>query len=259
MSIVTKSAIVSMVETFLKDNPHGVLEILGPTCSGKTDFAIELAKIIQSKLKLQSNRSIEIISVDSRQIFLECNISSAKITKAEMQGIPHHGIDLCSVQQTFSVYEFQQYAFQKITDILKRGNIPILCGGTMLWLDSISENYTFSPEKNIKSDQKGSPCFSFYKIGMYWNREILYNKINNKVKWRFENGLIEETQHLITKYDIGNQAFTSFGYAEVCDFLQNKISYDQALTQNQQKNRNYAKRQLTWWRGRTDITWVQGH
>ena len=255
MKIVSKVAIFDQVKTFLSKNPDGVIEILGPTGSGKTGFSIELAEFL--------NRKAEVISVDSRQVFRDCDISSAKITPEEMQGIPHHGLDIVNLDEVYNVAKFQQYCFQKIKEIQGRGNVPILCGGTGLWLDAVSENYVFATEKEDsefkKSTTKAAPLWPVFKIGIHWDREILYDRLNTRAQHQFENGLIEETKLITKKYPaITRSAWTSFGYQEVQAYLAGEITYDEALALNQKRNRNYAKRQLTWWRGREDVSWVQG-
>ncbi len=264
---ITKYAI-----NFINQNPKGILEIIGPTASGKTNFTVNLAKYIEK----ETGQKSEIIVVDSRQIYRECDISSAKISKAEKQGIPHWGIDLKNPDEHFSAFEFQQYAFSKIEEILERGNLPILSGGTMFWCDAVSENYIFASEpvdKNesgnntrsrinlddkqfVKSQKKGKPKYDFFKIGLHWNRQKLYERINQRAKIQFDSGLIEETQALMKKYEPSPNTLTSFGYLEIADYLAGKITLEKALEINQQRNRNYAKRQLTWWRGRKDIHWI---
>ncbi len=248
MHLLSKSGILDLIDSFWNKNKRGVVEILGPTSCGKTTFSIEIAKKFTPA---------EIISVDSRQIYKEINIASVKITSREQQGIPHWGLDLISPEQIFSAYDFQQYAFGKIDEILHRQAHPILCGGTMLWLDALSENYVFS-EKGKKSNRKEKPRYPFLKIGIDLDRNTLYERINKRCEALFQSGLIKETQYLLRKYALSKSAFTSFGYQEIKDSLDGKISLDRALELNQQRNRNYAKRQLTWWRGRHDIFWVKG-
>jgi tRNA dimethylallyltransferase len=251
MKIYKKDEILEKIYAFLntKSDQEKVLEILGPTASGKTNFALWLAKKINPA---------EIISVDSRQIYRKVDIASAKISNDEMQGIPHWGLGIRNPDEEFSVYDFQQYGFSKIKEILDKKSLPILCGGTMLWLDSISENYIFSSDLSIKSNTKGNSLYKFLKIGIHWERKILYERINKRSQWLFENGLIEETQNLLTHYNLSHSALSSFGYQEIRDYLDEKLSYDEALLLNQKRNRNYAKRQLTWWRGRNDVIWLDG-
>lgn len=110
-----------------------VLFILGPTGSGKSDIAVKLAKKYNG----------EIISADSVQVYKEFNIGSAKVTKTEMGGITHYGIDIKSPTEEFSVYDYVQYTLQKIEDIIKRRKLPIIVGGTGLYVKSLIEGYNF--------------------------------------------------------------------------------------------------------------------
>lgn len=250
MHLHSKTGILQIAQSFLDQHPEGVLEVLGPTASGKTAFAVEIAHLFAPA---------EIISVDSRQVFTGFDVSSAKIIDQEKQGIPHWGIDLVTPEDPFSVADFQKYAFEKIVEIQARGHRPILCGGTMLWLDAISENYIFSDSKDEKSTQKAPPRWPFLKIGIHWDRASLYERCNQRAVWMFENGLINEVQHILQKYpNMTRSARTNFGYGEVGEYLEGKISYQEALALNQKRNRNYAKRQLTWWRGREDLVWAEG-
>lgn len=249
MKLYPKIEILQLIKKFAQENANPIIEILGPTASGKTGFSVEVAKKISPS---------EILSVDSRQIYQEMDISSAKVTAQEMQGIPHWGLDLIRPDATFSAYDFQKYAFDCIDRIRSRGALPILCGGTMLWLDAISENYIFHETPNKKSVQRGKPRFPVLKIGLHWDRKTLYERIDTRAEWQFEHGLIEETEKILKKYTLSRSALTSFGYREIKDFLDGRIDREEALRRNQKRNRNYAKRQLTWWRGREDVIWVDG-
>ena len=281
MKFFSKSEILDQVGQFLSENPDGVLEILGPTASGKTGLSIEVAKQVGN---------CEVISVDSRQVYRECDVSSAKITPEEMQGVLHWGLDLVDLDQEYNVYEFQQYAFATIEEIQSRGNVPILCGGTMLWLDAVSENYVFEEfpsdqvtERPSKSQERGESKWPVLKIGLHWEREKLYERINNRAAIQFESGLLEETEEILNKYSLsdGNwceckfddrtvkipndpskplmaqNVSSSFGYAEIAAYLEDLITYEEALELNRKRNRNYAKRQMTWWRGREDVVWMK--
>ena len=124
----------------------------------------------------------------------------------------------------------------------------------MLWLDAISENYIFTEDRS-KSNKKGTPKYDFLKIGLEWDRAKLYDRINIRTQKLFSDDFIQEAQRLMTS-GICKSAKTSLGYEEVEAFLQGDITQEEALTRYQQLNRKYAKRQLTWWRGREDIHWV---
>ncbi|MCF7812780.1 hypothetical protein K9M59_04295 [Candidatus Gracilibacteria bacterium] len=251
MKLYTKAEILKEIDSFLNKESvqKKIIEILGPTGSGKTGFALDLT---------QRFKKAEILSVDSRQVYREIDIASAKISTEKQQGIPHHGLNLIDPNQEMSVYEFQQYGFRIIDEILSRGNLPILCGGTMLWLDAISENYQFDASPRVKSDRKGPSRYEVLKIGIHWTREKLYERINARAKKQFDAGLIEETQKILSQYTLSRSAMTSFGYQEIQHFLKGEIFREEALDLNQKRNRNYAKRQLTWWRGRKDVLWVDG-
>jgi tRNA dimethylallyltransferase len=241
------------IQDFLQNAKSPVIEILGPTASGKTKFTIDLAKWL---------KNAEVIVVDSRQVYRGCDISSAKISQKSMEGVTHHGMDLCEPDEKITVFDFKSFAEAKIRAILNRGNIPILSGGTMLWLDAISENYIFDKNPGKKSLKKGKKIFDFLKLGIIWDREVLYQRIDARAQWQFENGLIEETRNFFMNPDRHAKTcqsfWTSFGYLEILEYLQGTLSYEEALAKNQQRNRNYAKRQLTWWREREDIIWLPG-
>ena len=113
--------------------------VAGPTSSGKSDFAVDLA------LKVKG----EIISADSRQVYRGLDIGTGKITEKEMRGVPHHMLDICNINDTFSVVQFRNKALVIIEDILSRGKIPILCGGTGYYIDAVIYKNTL-PEVPVK-------------------------------------------------------------------------------------------------------------
>lgn len=244
--------ITRLTQEFLTLHSNGIVVILGTTASGKTGVSVQLAQWLDSHM----GKTCEIISVDSRQVYKDCDISSAKITEAEKQGVVHHGIDIVELETVYSVYDWQQYCFKTIKAIQARGHVPILAGGTMLWLDAVTENYDFD-EKGVKSDRKKSPLWPSLKIGLGWPREVLYERINQRAQEQFDQGLIAETKAVLKAHpNISKSAFTSFGYQEIEAYLKGLLTYDEALNKNQQRNRNYAKKQLTWWRGRQDVNWI---
>lgn len=114
-----------------------VICIVGPTASGKTGLAIELAKKIDA----------EIISADSMQIYKGLDVGTAKVTKEEAQGIPHHIIDVCNVEDKFSVADFKKMCYDKIEEILSRGKKVIIAGGTGLYVNSVVYNMNFDEEE----------------------------------------------------------------------------------------------------------------
>lgn len=110
-----------------------IIAIVGPTASGKTSLSIEVARLVDG----------EVISADSRQVYTGLNIGSGKVTKREMRGVPHHLLDVASPKRTISVVQYEKLATRAIKDILKRGKIPIICGGTGLYVDAILTNASF--------------------------------------------------------------------------------------------------------------------
>jgi tRNA dimethylallyltransferase len=120
--------------------------IVGPTASGKSDTAAQLALW----LKAIHGRNAEIISADSRQVYRGLNIGSGKITAAEMHGVPHYMLDVVDVEKTYTVSDYKREGAQCIQDILKRGNIPIICGGTGFYIDALVENISLP---NVLPDQ----------------------------------------------------------------------------------------------------------
>lgn len=128
-----------------------IIIILGQTSTGKSDFAVEIAKQFNG----------EIISADSRQVYKGMNLGTGKITKKEMMGIPHYLLDVISPSKVFSVCDFQKLANKKIEEIIKKGKVPIVCGGTGFYIDSIINGTTLPqvpPNKKLRSElEKKSP------------------------------------------------------------------------------------------------------
>ncbi|MFA9397164.1 MAG: tRNA (adenosine(37)-N6)-dimethylallyltransferase MiaA [Clostridiaceae bacterium] len=278
----------------------------GPTAVGKTNISIDVAKAIKG----------EIISCDSMQIYKHMDIGSAKINKEEMKGIPHYLIDFIEPEEEFSVSSFKNLAKDKIEDINGRGHIPILVGGTGLYIDSIINNYDFTSvykdeeyreylykEANIKGNGEvhkllkdvdresyenihpnnikrviralevyklsGKPISQFAKENksnceydlLYFvltmDREKLYNRINDRVINMIDNGLIDEVSKLKTRgLSESDQSMQGIGYKEILKYLDGKISKDDAIESIQKGSRNYAKRQLTWFRRDKSIIWI---
>ena len=121
-----------------------LIVIVGPTASGKTGLAIKVAKALGG----------EVISADSRAIYKGMDIGTAKPTLAERQGVVHWGFDLVEPGERYTVADFQAYAYDKITDIRSRGKVPILAGGTGLYIDSVLFNYEFPPQASLDERAK---------------------------------------------------------------------------------------------------------
>lgn len=288
-----------------------IIVISGPTGIGKSKVAVELAKKLGNA---------EIISSDSMQIYKEMSIGTAKVTDEEMSGIKHHMIDEVSIHETFSVYDYQKKAKKLISDMNERGTIPIIIGGTGLYINSLLYKLDFSSEAEDKElreklnkdaelygkeylynklkeldpeyAEKLSVNDTFriiraleviYKSGnkyseenknfreyndeydkliyiLQTDRELLYDRINKRVDKMFAAGLLEEVKEIIndmTSEEIAsNRALLAIGYKELISYLQSEITYERAVDLIKQKSRNYAKRQLTWFRRESEANFI---
>lgn len=280
--------------------------VAGPTASGKSEFAIKLAKQLNG----------EIISCDSMQIYKSLNIGTAKIQTAETQGIPHYMIDIIEPKSEFSVQEFKERAEQKINEISSRSHTPILVGGTGLYIKAILHPYSFanSPKdeevrnyyKNIlaekgkeylynllkekdsascekihindtkkviraleiitlsgkkKSDtqNENKKAYDYLMCVLSPKREELYAKINNRVDKMFDLGLEKEIKNLL---DLGmvqkdSQSMQAIGYKELFDYFDGIKTLDETKELIKQHTRNYAKRQVTFFKSFEDAIWLE--
>lgn len=285
-----------------------VIVICGPTASGKTSLSIEVAKKIDG----------EIISCDSMQIYKEMNIGTAKPTVEEMQGIPHYMLDFVLPSERYSVADFKEAATDRIEDILKREKVPIIVGGTGLYVDALTKNITY-PEIEIdleyrkqleelikengleslyeeakKIDEKAMqtiskndkkrimrvleiyhqtgktktqlesesrltpPPYEYIVFAINMEREKLYERINKRVDIMIDQGLIEEVEALIKKYEEFPTAMQGLGYKEVVSYLKKEITKKEMIEKLKMETRRYAKRQLTWFRKDENIKWIDG-
>ena len=276
-----------------------ILVLAGPTGVGKTELSINLAKKLNG----------EIISADSMQIYKYMDIGSAKVTKEEMQGIKHHLIDVVDPGEEFSVSDFKDHGEEALKDIYSKGKLPMIVGGTGLYINSLTCNMNFTESekddeyrkeldalaeekgnvyvhellkdidpisyKNIHPNNRkrviralevykvtGQPFSSYnageklydsnYDIHFYvltMDRAKLYERINKRVDIMMEKGLLEECIKLKEMgYTSSMQSMQGIGYKEILYYLEGKISLEDAVDMIKQGSRNYAKRQLTWFR-----------
>lgn len=283
-----------------------VIVICGPTASGKTALSIELAKQIGG----------EVISCDSMQIYRDMNIGTAKPTKEEMQGIKHYLIDFVSPDERYSVADYKKEAKKAIKEILKKKKVPIIVGGTGLYLDSLiyeieypniefDEAYRKDLEKQVeekglvilyeqakkidpealkkiskndkkrilrileiyhatgknkteqeKESRKKEVEYDYHVYALNWDREKLYERINQRVDIMLEQGLIEEVKNIYHTYEKFPTAMQGLGYKEVVEYLEGKITKEEMVEKIKQETRRYAKRQLTWFRKNKETKWL---
>lgn len=275
-----------------------VIAVVGATASGKTDFAVKLAKEIGG----------EVISADSRLVYKGFNIACAKPSLEEQDGIPHHMIDIVEPEVDYSAGLYVNQAKKCIKEIISRGKIPIIAGGTGLYFRVLLENYDlpevepdyeYRKELNTldkdelykmlcerdfvcagkidKNDKKKvvralevfhttgrpmsalqgikEPEFDVEWFGRNFPRDVLYERINKRVDLMFECGIIDETNYLLEKHGRIPNIIYTIGYQEVIAYLDGKLSLEDAKDKLKQNTRNYAKRQLTWFRKNHDIKW----
>ena len=290
-------------------NKQKVVVICGPTASGKTALSIELAKKING----------EIISSDSMQIYKDMNIGTAKPSKEEMQGIQHYLLDFVEPNKRYSVADFKKDAEKAIEEILQKGKIPIIVGGTGLYVDSLiygieyqdiqfDEQYRKKLENRVEQEgleklyneakeidpqamekisqndqkrilrvleiykatgknkteqeadsRKNGVKYDYKVFAINMDREKLYERINKRVDIMIEQGLIEEVENLLKKYNEFPTAMQGLGYKEVVEYLQGKISKEEMIDKIKMETRRYAKRQITWFKKNKETIWIGPH
>lgn len=248
------------------------------------------------------------------QIYKGMDIGTAKINDDEKEGIQHHLIDIKNPDEDFSVAEFQHTVRPLIEDITNKSKIPMIVGGTGLYIQSVLYDYQFTenpsdPEFRSKLEielkEKGEHAihqklekidpesarkihpnnsrrviralevyhcinktmseyiksqeqellYDVALIGLTMDREVLYERINQRVDLMVNQGLMEEVKQLFEKGIRNTQAIQAIGYKEIYDYFDGKITYDDAINQLKQNSRRYAKRQLTWFRNKLDVKW----
>ena len=229
--------------------------ILGPTGSGKTGVAIELAKALNG----------EIISADSRAIYKGMDIGTAKPSKEEQQGIPHYGLDLVEPGERFTVADWKQYAEDKINDIKFRGKVPIVVGGTGLYIDALVYDYHFKGPTGEKiGDFEQKSCSDrteikdgYLLVGIKWETPELRKRLVQRIEKMFSKPLYDETKMLVEKYGWGSGAMKSDIYEYAWKYLQGELTLEQAKEQCFYEDWHLAKRQLTWFKRNQNIIWLK--
>ena len=228
--------------------------ILGPTGSGKTGVSIEIAKVIDG----------EIISADSRAIYKGMDIGTAKPTTEEMDGVPHYGIDIVEPGERFTVADWKQYAEAKIADIKARGKVPIIAGGTGLYIDALIYDYHFKGPTGAKiGDFEQKSCSDrtevkgdFLIIGIKWPTEVLRERLKKRIDIMFSPELYAETEKLVQTYGWGSQAMKSDIYEYAYKYLEGELTLGEAKEQCFYEDWHLAKRQMTWFKRNKQIIWL---
>jgi len=284
-------------------NKH-LIVIAGPTASGKTSLAIGLAQ----------HYDAAILSCDSRQFFREMSIGTAKPTATELAAAKHYFINSLSIEEAYSIGDFERDALALLDDYFQDNDIAIMAGGSGMYIKAVCEglddypevakgvrealNQKFEeeglaalqaelqakdPDYYAKVDQQnhmrliraleicrttGKPFSSFQnqakalrpfnclKVGLRWDRAVLYDRINRRVDLMMEAGLLEEVKQLERYRNLN--ALQAVGYKEFFDYLDGNISLERAVELVKRNTRRYAKRQLTWFRRDEAMHWVDG-
>ena len=280
--------------------------IAGPTASGKSRLSVKLSKLLDG----------EVISCDSMQVYRHMDIGSAKITKDEMEGIPHHMIDILEPCEEYNVMLFRDLARKCINGIKERKRFPVLCGGTGFYIQALINDidladnevdltvrqkyedmfdeygmtymerllYSRDPESGRKyhgnrkriiraleyheltgrrfsekneMERSRKPLYDLAYYVLNLPRDILYERIDERVDRMMEEGLLDEVKHLI---DMGVKrdmtSMQGLGYRQLYDHLMGDMSLDEAVYEIKLQTRHFAKRQLTWFRRERNVTWI---
>lgn len=281
--------------------------ILGPTASGKTALSLALAERFDG----------EIINCDSVAMVREFEIGTAKPSAAERARAPHHLFDVVDPSQYITAGEYARQARQVLSEIGLRYHLPIVVGGTGLYLRALLEGLFPGPQRSeelrerlreraanrssdhlhrilqrldraaaekvhandipkliraievcLASRQKMSDLwqqgrdplrgFHILRLGLDPHRSALYDRINQRARQMFDAGLTDETKKLLDKYGETAGPLASLGYKQAVQLLRGEMTREQAINSAQQAHRNYAKRQMTWFRREPDVQWFKG-
>lgn len=266
-----------------------LIVLVGPTASGKTALAVDLAQRFNG----------EIICADSRTIYKEMDIGTAKPSQSDRTTVPHWGLDLVEPGQRFTAADFKKYAYEKIDNIRSRGKVPLLVGGTGLYIDavlydyqfgsdvdqakravfesmSLSELYKYCTKNNVKlpenfknkryvirsielSGEKHKrnavKIANSMVVGITTEKAILLERIKDRTEHLFDDGVVEEAIRLGEKYGWENEAMTGNVYPILQLLVNGSLTKKEATTQIETRDWQLAKRQITWFKRNSDIAW----
>jgi tRNA A37 N6-isopentenylltransferase MiaA len=217
-----------------------ILCVVGPTASGKTDAAVELAAELNG----------EVVSCDSVQIYKGFDIGTAKPAPEDRRGIPHHMLDVAEPEEEWSAGRYAGEARECISDILKRGKMPVVAGGSGFYLRALTDGLIGLPP--------ASGDWEFIYIGLHPPRDELEQRIKSRTAMMLQSGLIEETQALLKSGVPADCApMCSIGYLQARAVLDGLMTSEQAREEITLRTRQYAKRQRTWFYNQINARWME--
>ncbi len=284
-----------------------LIVVLGPTASGKTNLSLTLAERFRG----------EVVNCDSVAMYREFEIGTAKPSAAERARAPHHLLDFVDPMDHITAGQYARLARQALSEIKSRGNLPVVVGGTGLYLRALLDGLFPGPQRSEqlrerlrrRVEQNGASylhrvlrrldaeaaakihandipkliraveiClasrkkmtemwkqgrnpltgFRILRLGLNPDRNALYAGINQRAQRMFEAGLVEETARLLDKYGDAARPLASLGYKQASQLIRGEIDAKTALQAAQQAHRNYAKRQMTWFRREPEVEWLEG-
>jgi tRNA dimethylallyltransferase len=290
-----------------KSSGYPLVVLQGATACGKTSLAIQLAQRFSG----------EVISCDSVAVYRELEIGTAKPSREQRALVPHHMLDVVWPSQPYTAGDYARDARASLEDIQHRGKLPIVAGGTGLYLRALIDGLFPGPtrfeslrvrlremeqergssylarilqrldpvsasrihptdapklvraiEVTLASQQRMSTLwesgrdplqgFRVLRLGLDPPRPTLYERINQRAVEMFAKGLLEETEHLLARYGQDCRPLLSLGYKQAGMLLRGDLSEPDAIASTQQGHRNYAKRQMTWFRREPDVHWLDG-
>lgn len=284
-----------------------VVAIVGPTGAGKSELALRVAEEFAG----------EVVNCDSLQIYRHFDIGTAKLTPADMRGVPHHLIDILDPDQVFTAGEYARLGRTALAAISERDKLPVVAGGTGFYLRALFEGLFRGPARDaalrerLAAREHRKPgslhrllrrfdaaaaarihrndvpkvmralevCvlarrpvsemfregrdrlvgFRTLKMGLAPDRDELYGRLDERCRRMFESGLAEEVQRILNRgFPLVAKPFESHGYRQAVQMLRGELNANEALFYAQRNTRNYAKRQMTWFRKEPDMEWLKG-
>ena len=245
---------------------YDLIVVLGPTASGKTRYAVGLAEEIRAAVALglfegcparmtdgPAVTGAEIISADSRQVYRRMDIGTGK-DLAEYGEVPYHLIDIAEPGTQYNVWQFQQDFLKAYADIRSRGAVPILCGGTGMYINAVTRGYDFSEKQPLSAarealSREGFPQKPFF-IGTLVDRDTRNARIDARLDARLKEGMVEEIRGLLDS-GVPAETLISYGleYKFVTLYLQGELPYAEMREKLAIAIHQFAKRQMTWFRG----------